>query len=187
MGCGGSKDIESKINEQIENQLRKDQDLINEDIKLLLLGAGDSGKSTIVKQMKILFLNGFTSKEKEMYKSIIIDNLKDFLAILINAANHFGVKISQPKEIIESFLNQTIPKKNLPSVLSTLLNDSGIQEMCKRADEINLPEAASYFFQNFERIFSSKYVPSPQDILLSRATTIGITETNFTFSDMKFK
>ena len=47
--------------------------------KLLLLGTGDSGKTTFVKQMKILYGGGFTEEELSQYKVfvsiIIIDNL----------------------------------------------------------------------------------------------------------------
>lgn len=41
------------------------------EIKLLLLGAAESGKSTVLKQMKIIHQNGFTKDEVLIYRSII--------------------------------------------------------------------------------------------------------------------
>ena len=37
-------------------------------MKLLLLGAGESGKSTIVKQMKIIHETGYSDEEKKAYR-----------------------------------------------------------------------------------------------------------------------
>lgn len=43
--------------------------------KLLLLGAGESGKSTIMKQVKILYLGGFNAEERKMFKQAIERNV----------------------------------------------------------------------------------------------------------------
>ena len=43
-------------------------------VNLLLLGAGESGKSTFAKQMKILFLDGYTQDELLSYRNIIRSN-----------------------------------------------------------------------------------------------------------------
>ncbi|KAJ2996704.1 hypothetical protein HDV02_006264 [Globomyces sp. JEL0801] len=55
--------------------------------KILLLGASDSGKSTFLKQMKIIHSNGFTSEELEKAKRGLIFNLYSICKKVITESN----------------------------------------------------------------------------------------------------
>lgn len=57
----------------------------DKEIKVLLLGSGESGKSTIVKQMKILHKNGFSKEELYEYKPFVYKNVLDCIKSVINA------------------------------------------------------------------------------------------------------
>lgn len=70
-----------QINKQIEEQLQKDKQLLRATHRLLLLGAGESGKSTIVKQMRILHISGFNEKEKKEKISDIRRNVRDSIVV----------------------------------------------------------------------------------------------------------
>ena len=51
----------------------------------MLTGSGESGKSTIVKQMKIIHQNGYTQEERALYRLTIYKNLIDCMKALIGA------------------------------------------------------------------------------------------------------
>ncbi|XP_010788163.1 guanine nucleotide-binding protein G(s) subunit alpha-like [Notothenia coriiceps] len=94
MGCLGNSKTEDQRNEEkaqreankkIEKQLQKDKQIYRATHRLLLLGAGESGKSTIVKQMRILHVNGFNAEEKKQKIHDIKNNIKEAIETIIAA------------------------------------------------------------------------------------------------------
>ena len=93
MGCGGSKTAtpESKA---IDKALAADKVRIQSEIKLLLLGAGESGKSTIAKQMKIIHLDGFTESELQAWGPIVQSNALDCMSRMLRACMKFEIQLN---------------------------------------------------------------------------------------------
>ncbi|PYH48084.1 uncharacterized protein BP01DRAFT_175950 [Aspergillus saccharolyticus JOP 1030-1] len=59
--------------------------------RLLILGAAESGKSTIVKQMKVLYMKKYTPEELALYRSIVYKNLLDSADALHMAVRESGL------------------------------------------------------------------------------------------------
>jgi guanine nucleotide-binding protein subunit alpha len=84
-----------KANRQIEKQLQMEKRRQAKIVRVLLLGkfrtrriiigAGESGKSTIMKQMKIMYTGGFSSVELLQYKPDILNNVVEAIQQVINA------------------------------------------------------------------------------------------------------
>jgi guanine nucleotide-binding protein G(i) subunit alpha len=62
-------------------------------IKILLLGSGETGKSTILKQIKILHQNGYPQEERLMYKTTIYKNLVDSAKSVVDALQKFDISL----------------------------------------------------------------------------------------------
>jgi hypothetical protein len=62
-------------NTEIEDQLRLDSLRAKNEINMLLLGAGGSDQSTLLRQMKLLHYDGYSARERNAYKQIIFSNI----------------------------------------------------------------------------------------------------------------
>ena len=78
--------IQMKKNKKIEKQIKKDKKVYQTTNRLLLLGASESGKSTIVKQMRILHQETpFNEEEKNKKKLEIRQNVKQSITAILKA------------------------------------------------------------------------------------------------------
>lgn len=85
-GPDGEDDKKAKeANKRIEKLLAKDKQIYKATHRLLLLGAGESGKSTIVKQMRILHVNGFGPDERKQKIEDIKKNIRDAILSIVGA------------------------------------------------------------------------------------------------------
>lgn len=195
MGCGGSKESQEAAEKarQIDRQLKDEMKLFTEQIKLLLLGAGESGKSTIAKQMVILHKSGYSKDECLKYKTVVHGNavlasatlIRAMAALKIPYANEENEDKSQKVLAMSATLAEEITPE-MAELLKELWADGGMQTCYSRAREFQLDDSAKYYLDEIDRISKPDYVPTEQDILRTRVKTTGIIETKFTFKQINF-
>eukprot|EP01135_Chromosphaera_perkinsii_P004181 Nk52_evm88s270 gene=Nk52_evmTU88s270 len=183
-------------NKDIEKQLKKDRQEANRTVKLLLLGAGDCGKSTLVKQMKIIHGDGYQQNELNSFKRLIFDNILSSMRNVIQAMSDLGVKygdeaackpeIDRILAAPEPYQGNTLPPE-LGKAVKVLFADAGITQCIARSHEYQLNDSAVYYFEAIDRIAANGYVPTEQDVLRSRVSTTGIVETKFKLGQLVYR
>uniref|UniRef100_A0AAV2LYB5 Uncharacterized protein n=1 Tax=Knipowitschia caucasica TaxID=637954 RepID=A0AAV2LYB5_KNICA len=193
MGAGAS--AEDKKSKELEKQLQEDADKDSKTVKLLLLGAGESGKSTIVKQMKILHQGGYTKEEQLEFRAVIYGNiLQSALAIIrgmemldIGFGSSSGQEDAQKLQNLSDSIEEGTMPAELADVIQKLWADSGVQSGFERAAEYQLNDSAGYYLNELDRIRKPDYMPTEQDVLRSRVKTTGIIEEQFSCKELHFR
>lgn len=62
-------------------------------------GAGESGKSTFAKQMKILHMNGFDDTERSSFRLIIRKNILHSFETILRSCESLGIQVEQDNEV----------------------------------------------------------------------------------------
>ncbi|KAI9319866.1 guanine nucleotide binding protein, alpha subunit [Dichotomocladium elegans] len=197
MGCCQSNEVhEGKArNEEIENQLKRDMLHMRKEVKLLLLGAGESGKSTILKQMKLIHDGGYSHDERLAFKEIIFSNTTQSMRAILDAMERMAISFADPRNrhlaaIILNLPDQIEDESLSPEVVQAikiLWKDRHLLSVFDRSAEYQLIDSAKYYFDSIDRIGDINYVPTDQDVLRSRVKTTGITETSFVIGDLTYR
>jgi len=199
-GSGGNQDPNARReNKRIDEQLRDMAQADEKKIKLLLLGAGESGKSTIFKQMAKIYSEVLDEAEYEKRKKegagdtrdqkpIIHSNIVQSMAVLVGES----CNTDETKALLDA-ANADIFKrwKETPNMddaqwtfemaeeMEKLWADPAIQEAYGRKNHFQLNDSAAYYFRKLDQIKLEDWVPSSEDCMKARVRTSGIVERTF--------
>ena len=175
--------VATSTDRRIHKQLKEDANQQERAIKLLLLGAGECGKSTILKQMKILHKNGFTTTERVEARDLIYSNTLSSIQALSQAVIDLNIPVATPQEVdtLHYFLSLPVlfPSDEHIAMILTWYATPHIQQAMSRSNEFYLLDSAPYFLSDVQRTLQSAYLPTDADILHSRLATSGIIENDF--------
>jgi guanine nucleotide-binding protein G(i) subunit alpha len=164
--------------------------------KCLLLGAGECGKSTILRQMRILHSQGFHEQERNMYRDVVWRNMVQGAHILATALESETLVSDAPalepdlRTLVDAIhtLSETVSPLPAAASLSRFWNHATVRRMrARRVDDLGLPDSTAHFFEHAARILVADFVPLDQDIVRARLPTTGIIETEFRMDRRSFR
>lgn len=194
MACFLSEEqrVQNRVNKEIDRQLQRDRKDMRRELKLLLLGTGESGKSTFIKQMRIIHGSGYSKSDRLKFKVLIHRNILTAIQALINAMEMLEIAFEsadiemqdlldvRPEDIVE------LRQEQFQSI-SHIWRDKGVQQCYQRRREYQLSDSAKYYLDDLDRISREDFVPTTQDVLRVRVPTTGINEYPFTIRTIVFR
>ena len=81
-----AKAVSKKIDKQILQELKNEPD----EIEILILGAQEAGKSTLLKQIRLIHKSDYTLEERLMFKPIVFANTIQSMSIILHAVERLG-------------------------------------------------------------------------------------------------
>eukprot|EP00470_Lotharella_oceanica_P007527 CAMPEP_0170198462 /NCGR_PEP_ID=MMETSP0040_2-20121228/68782_1 /TAXON_ID=641309 /ORGANISM="Lotharella oceanica, Strain CCMP622" /LENGTH=427 /DNA_ID=CAMNT_0010448447 /DNA_START=45 /DNA_END=1328 /DNA_ORIENTATION=+ len=166
-------------------------------LRLLILGAGASGKSSLAKQMNHMYGTGYSKLELEFLTPILYGEIIRAVQSLINlmerVAEEKGTSIAMNSKLEDVRIFQEMDSMaerslsvDLAAKATAFWTDPDVQEAyAERMHEFDLPEFLAYFLDKAEAIAAPGYVASVGDYIRSYTRTTGIFDSRL-YSRPKF-
>ncbi|KAL8287588.1 hypothetical protein RQP46_003446 [Phenoliferia psychrophenolica] len=214
MGCAqSSSDEGSSASKQIDQQLAKERAILasvpslrngratqtltlaslSKTITIFLAGTGESGKSTVVKQLRLKYADPYADEERDEYRSVILSNLVQSMVVILDAMSDFGLELRGSEQekwfdivnAVPSMVDELSPAAI--EAIEGLWRAPEVKKCLEHASKFQLNDSAAYFFDNLDRLTSPTFLPTDDDILRARVRTTGIIEARFKVKDRIYK
>lgn len=176
-------EVDREINRILKQQKKKDR----KEIKILLLGTGESGKTTFLRQMRIIHGRGFSQEDRKGFVKCIYQNIFTAIKAMTAAMTTLKIPYANPenekyaKWVQEADTVQiTHLNREYVDAIRHLWADPGIRVCYSRRCEYQLLDSTEYYMSNLDRISAQDYIPTEQDVLRVRFPTTGIHDHSFT-------
>ncbi|XP_069558815.1 guanine nucleotide-binding protein G(o) subunit alpha-like [Brachyistius frenatus] len=182
----------SKIEQDLCEHARTESNVVT----VLMLGAAESGKSTVIKQIKIMHSCGFSKQELISFKPALFDNLLTSMKTVLRGMGMLRINLANKKNKLHArsilSCSQCLgdDQELLPFVahaFCSLWADQGVRAAAARGYEFELNDSALYFFENMSRIIGPTYVPTETDVVRVRVRTCGVIKTQFEVDEKLYR
>uniref|UniRef100_S4RQ31 Guanine nucleotide-binding protein subunit alpha n=1 Tax=Petromyzon marinus TaxID=7757 RepID=S4RQ31_PETMA len=161
---------------------------------MFCVGTGESGKSTFIKQMRIIHGSGYTEDDKRSFIKLVHQNVFSAMQAMIRAMETLGIPYANAGNQAHAQLLREVDVEKICSLdkpyieaVRCLWADPGIEECYDRRREFQLTDSAKYYLNDLARISAVNYLPTQQDILRVRIPTTGIIEYPFDLENIIFR
>lgn len=160
---------------------------------MLLLGAGESGKSTFFRQLRICHGEAYSKEDLEQFRPVIFSNtLVCMRTIIENSLKFEGCRYSKNLEpqvqmIVDPALRlgDQFPTA-LADAIELVWRDPGIKKCWQFRSDYQVFDSASFYFEHVQELTVPNYIPTLEHMLKSRVRTSGIVEAKFEIDGSKF-
>ncbi|CAF1024445.1 unnamed protein product [Adineta steineri] len=191
MCCLSAKAREQKQrNREIEKQLLLDKKNQRRELIFLLFDAEGSGKSTLMKQMRIIYGTGYSEEDKRSFVKFVYQNIFMAMQSMIHAMDTLKIQYRDKNNevrFIFYLFSFVFFEPQYVEAIKSLWSDPGIKECYDRRREYQLIDSAKYYLDSIDRIAAPDYLSTEQDILCARILINGITEYLFDFENITFR
>jgi len=176
----------------IDRQMRVEREMSRKTIRLIILGIGHAGKSTVMKQLKLLFGVAPTLQERKFMTDIIVRQVVRDLQLLIRKTEEFSMQETPfADEALKDMIRDMDPFCRLtPEIweaLRYIWSEVSIQFTWQNRSTFHVNDSLSYFMNNIDRLSQASYIPSQMDLVHAKVSTLGIAQQTFTFNHTDFK
>uniref|UniRef100_A0A8C0YTK7 Guanine nucleotide-binding protein subunit alpha n=1 Tax=Canis lupus familiaris TaxID=9615 RepID=A0A8C0YTK7_CANLF len=181
MACCLSDEVkESKrINAEIEKQLRRDKRDARRELKLLLLGTGESGKSTFIKQMRIIHGAGYSEEDKRGFTKLVYQNIFTAMQAMIRAM--------ETLKILYKYEQNKVRPGCRRGAAAVAAGAGDAAWPGSPPCQVRTRHLQPLYLADVDRIATSGYLPTQQDVLRVRVPTTGIIEYPFDLENIIFR
>jgi len=171
MGCTGTSEKPPSEKKQLPPQTNDNT------LKILCLGVGGCGKTTFVKQLKIINRVPWKDAELQAFVKAIKSNFIRGMQDAIEGAKKLGLELTVENEAKAQEINLLRATAELTSetigLLRALWQDPSIKAVLNRHSELLTVTHLGYFWDQLDRVMQPEFVPNEEDILRARVRTAG--------------
>ncbi|CAH3117131.1 unnamed protein product [Porites lobata] len=189
-----------KRSRDIDALLDEERELKEKEVQILILGSGCSGKTTFLKQLRIVYDNGYTEEERKAFKPIIYKNISSAIANIVKGMDEIGLTFenndlrtknfteeSSENSSSEDSENNNFSLQDRVPLLTEFWNDPSVQTCYDQRNLFYIEDSAKYFFENLERLSQPDYIPTHEDILHARQSTQGVEERKISVNNFQYR
>ena len=140
--CASVSNLEDDRSRELDKQIAKTD---RRTIRLLLLGAGESGKSTICKQMRLLHGRGFSEADRAAFRPIVYANILISIRRLLQYCSEMQCEV-EPVDDVKLVLSTSDDATLRPEVglaIARLWTCPAVKQAYQRRSRYQLNDSAA--------------------------------------------
>lgn len=177
--------------EAIDRQLETDELSLRRETKLVLVGQPSSGKELVMRQMKVLYSEGYPREERMQYRGVVRSTIRLLIHSIIDLLKDTGIPLSEDLNQDFAVLLHEVETADMnhvsPSAVQAVINlwsSPDFSTIYIKNFEIDFPQYAPYFANDILRLSADDYIPTEADIIRLNLSAGGIKELRLDWDEL---